>query len=214
MSALNTPPVLPARADPESEEARFLGPLSKRREVNMRWRYFRQEWKKVLPPLQVLVEKTDSGEPKITASLEALQASNVQPVGLQGVGVMEEVQALARSPSKAPYTPSGSSHQSGTGFDDASSRPLPQFESHLPRRFLRRRYQELLGRLPVLTYKPGLNPPKSLEQASARYQVSLSEDAIKHTLRSTPSRIPEISTVDLAWFDMGSDQKISRRKEH
>lgn len=36
---LITPPALPARADPNSEDARLLGPFSKRREANIRWRY-------------------------------------------------------------------------------------------------------------------------------------------------------------------------------
>ncbi|OBZ79295.1 hypothetical protein A0H81_00776 [Grifola frondosa] len=60
---LATPPKLPNRADPTSEEARLLGPFSKRRQVNIRWRYFTQEWKKLYPPLQVtLKEETSSGE--------------------------------------------------------------------------------------------------------------------------------------------------------
>lgn len=45
------PPNLPAKFDPESAEAKALGRLSKRREVNLRWRFFTRETAKVYPPL-------------------------------------------------------------------------------------------------------------------------------------------------------------------
>ncbi|KAF8898926.1 hypothetical protein BD779DRAFT_48542 [Infundibulicybe gibba] len=65
--ALNSPPLMPARANPSSEEARLLGRLSKRREVNIRWRYFTVEWKKIRPPLEVVVKDIshDQGSPHI-----------------------------------------------------------------------------------------------------------------------------------------------------
>ncbi|KAJ7293404.1 hypothetical protein C8J57DRAFT_1490821 [Mycena rebaudengoi] len=43
---LACPTTLPARADPASADARLLGPFSKRRETNIRWRYFVAECKK------------------------------------------------------------------------------------------------------------------------------------------------------------------------
>ncbi|KAJ6627104.1 hypothetical protein B0H10DRAFT_1780292, partial [Mycena sp. CBHHK59/15] len=52
---LDFPTTLPARANPASDDAWLLGPLSKRRETNIRWRYFVAEWKKVRTPLQVVV---------------------------------------------------------------------------------------------------------------------------------------------------------------
>ena len=46
-----TPPKLPPRADPSSEEARLLGPFSKRREANIRWRFLSGFREKVYAPL-------------------------------------------------------------------------------------------------------------------------------------------------------------------
>jgi hypothetical protein len=91
---------LPARADPLSDEARLLGPLSKRREVNLRWRFFTDEWKKVIPPLQLTCKEalsTGKGvqEPSSTESLARL---GLRPVGMQGLGVLEHVEHLARPP--------------------------------------------------------------------------------------------------------------------
>ncbi|KAG1875566.1 hypothetical protein DFJ58DRAFT_675490, partial [Suillus subalutaceus] len=121
---LSFPPILPQRADPNSSDAQILGPFSKRREVNARWKYFRQEWKKVLPPLQISVspsrEVGDEG-----SDLGTLTA--VRKIGFDGTTVLEELVQLTTKPKNA----------SG---------------AFLPRRWLRRRYQELLGRLPILTF--------------------------------------------------------------
>ncbi|KAF7320274.1 hypothetical protein MKEN_00812000 [Mycena kentingensis (nom. inval.)] len=48
------PTSLPERADPNSAAARIFGRLSKRREVNNRWRYWKNESLKVHPPLEVM----------------------------------------------------------------------------------------------------------------------------------------------------------------
>ncbi|KZT52551.1 hypothetical protein CALCODRAFT_87392 [Calocera cornea HHB12733] len=48
---ISRPPTLPARADPTSEDAHLFGPLSKRREKNIRWRYFGGLIKAVYVPL-------------------------------------------------------------------------------------------------------------------------------------------------------------------
>ncbi|KAG8988048.1 hypothetical protein FRB90_002996, partial [Tulasnella sp. 427] len=54
------PPILPAKADPNSEDAKFLGPLSKRREVNLRWRYYKEQVAAARAPLQPLAETSDN----------------------------------------------------------------------------------------------------------------------------------------------------------
>ncbi|KAG1759002.1 hypothetical protein EDD22DRAFT_783169 [Suillus occidentalis] len=85
---LSFPPILPERADPNSSDALILGPFSKRREVNARWKYFKQEWKKVLPPLQISVspsqEVGDQGS-------ELGASAAVRKIGFDGTVVLEEL---------------------------------------------------------------------------------------------------------------------------
>lgn len=208
LSALKNPPLLPDRADPKSEDARLLGKFSKRREANIRRRYFNQEWKKVLFPLQVAVEEqTGSGETKLTASPDALQKFGVRPIGMQGSGVVEEVEAHATSPWKVASSP----HTSESGVTPV--RRTPRFESRLPQRFVRRRFQELLGRLPLLTYQPSEKTSPTSVKSAAQYQVSLSPNAVKHTLRFAPTRLPEANPVDLAWLETPTEPRAKRNKQ-
>ncbi|KIK48437.1 hypothetical protein CY34DRAFT_20834 [Suillus luteus UH-Slu-Lm8-n1] len=130
---LSFPPILPERADPNSSDALILGPFSKRREVNARWKYFKQEWKKVLPPLQISVspsqEVGDEGS-------ELGASAAVRKIGFDGTVVLEELVHL-------------------TTKSENTSGASP------PRRWLRRRYQELLGRLPILTFFSSPNDLKT-----------------------------------------------------
>jgi hypothetical protein len=48
---LKLPPSLPARADPQSEEARLLGPLPLNREANIRWRHFANLRDRLVAPI-------------------------------------------------------------------------------------------------------------------------------------------------------------------
>jgi hypothetical protein len=48
---LVTPPTLPERADPTSEAARLLGRLSRRREVNIHWRYLARFRTRLVAPI-------------------------------------------------------------------------------------------------------------------------------------------------------------------
>ncbi|KAL4070786.1 hypothetical protein J3A83DRAFT_4358888 [Scleroderma citrinum] len=162
------PSTLPERADPRSEDASVLGPLSKRREVNIHWRYFSAEWKKVLPPLQVSVEpppsKEDSGH----------DASFPRPIGFEETNLLQQVLDLAGCTYISP--PSAErEHNPGTFAIHSHSTP---FDSKLPVRWLRRRYRELLGRLPILTY----------HQAGSRVsQLGLLDEEDKVWLRDTLS---------------------------
>ncbi|KAF7306759.1 hypothetical protein MIND_00467600 [Mycena indigotica] len=91
--ALETPPTLPARANPKSEEAKLLGPFSKRREVNIRWRHFVKESRKVKPPLQVTVNDS-SGSVKTEATREV----GIRSLPMQDWGVFEDIETHATSP--------------------------------------------------------------------------------------------------------------------
>ncbi|KAG6860245.1 hypothetical protein C0995_013738 [Termitomyces sp. Mi166 len=188
--SLDFPPALPPRVDPSSEDARLLGPFSKRREVNIRWRYFTKEWKKVFPPLQVAVK--DSTSECDRTSTEDLSRAGVRALGMQGRGIYENVQAVA-GPLTVPRPLTRKERLSrGTEVDIS-------VQSRHPSRWLRRRYQELLGRLPILAYTPTRDKNK---QSSGRYSVSLSSNALAPALRHDPSRYPEVEPVaDLEWLE-------------
>lgn len=140
---------MPERAKPDSEDARVLGPFSKRREVNIRWRAFVKEWKKVFPPLQVVLRDRASGT--MEAGHTALASAGVRPVGFQNIGLYEEtilVPGLARQ--RPPLPRRERKAQSARSDSDADSQDQPP-GSLLHRRFIRRRYQQLLAQLPILT---------------------------------------------------------------
>lgn len=172
---LSFPPILPERADPNSSDAQILGPFSKRREVNARWKYFRQEWKKVLPPLQISVspsqEVGDEG-----SELGALAA--VRKIGFDGTIVLEElVQLTTKSENTSGASP--------------------------PRRWLRRRYQELLGRLPILTFFSSCNDMKT--KGRSGFSVSSPANALK--ARNQGGSLPYATDDDVAWNQKASGEQ-------
>ncbi|CDO72996.1 hypothetical protein BN946_scf185007.g50 [Trametes cinnabarina] len=189
-AALLHPPILPPRADPNSPEARALGPFSKRREVNLRWRFFQQEVQKTALPLQVVVEEPQSdGSASRKTDGASLARVGIRSIGLQDSGVFEEIEALALPPSKGPL-----SAKDGPRNDVLLEKPKPTFESHLPTRFLRRRYQQLLARIPVLAYVPPRTTPKGVQ--AGKYQVKQSPHAVK---RFAPVHATA-GDADMAWI--------------
>ncbi|ESK98066.1 dna repair protein rad5 [Moniliophthora roreri MCA 2997] len=183
---LSFPPTLSPRAEPSSEEARTLGPLSKRREVNTRWRYFVQEWKKIYPPLDVIVRDATNGSE--SSSRAAVSQANIRDVGFQGQHLLEEIEALVG--------PSYHSRPAPRRGEEST----PSGRERLPR-WLRRRYQALLARLPALVYTH--NPSKS----TGKYSVELSTNAISNRTRDQPCRQPELDTENLAWYQKSLAQK-------
>ncbi|KAG1810257.1 uncharacterized protein HD556DRAFT_1259828 [Suillus plorans] len=168
---LSFPPILPERADPNSSDAQILGPFSKRREVNARWKYFGQEWKKVLPPLQISVLPSrkvgDQGSDLRTPIA-------VRKIGFDGTTVLEELVQLTK-----PKNTSG---------------------AFLQRRWLRRRYQELLGRLPILTFIPAQT------KKPGGFSVSLASNALK--ARSQGRSLPCATDEDVAWNQKASGEHV------
>jgi hypothetical protein len=173
---LSFPPVLPERADPNSSDAQLLGPFSKRREVNARWKYFGQEWKKVLPPLQISVspsrEVGDEGS-------ELGASTALRKIGFDGTIVLEELVQLT---TKQKNT-SGASHQ---------------------KRWLRRRYQELLGRLPILTYFSSRKDMNTKKHSG--FSVSLAPNALKARNQGGP--LPCATDDDVAWNEKASGEQV------
>jgi hypothetical protein len=194
------PPKFAPRADPYSEEALLQGPLSKRREVNIRWRYFVTEWKKVRPPLQVLV-KNDSDQAIHNEGTEDVIRAGIRGFGLQGYGVFEEIENLIGS----PWMPKAPTRKGQETREKVSNDSIPRH----PSRWLRRRYQELLGRLPILAYSGRTQDGRSI----SGYSVSLSPRAIAPSQRYTANRLAEVDSVDLAWLTQADreDQKCTAK---
>ncbi|KZT30766.1 hypothetical protein NEOLEDRAFT_1083128 [Neolentinus lepideus HHB14362 ss-1] len=183
-SSLITPPILPPQVDPSSEEARLLGTLSKRREVNLRRCFFKTQTGRVYPPLQVVVREQTKvpGSVAESSSHDALTQAGIRGMAMQGAGVFEEVLQLADS----------GSH----------SRPINPFSSSLRPRFLRRRYRELLGSLPILTYN---YPPTLKGSQRSPYEVSLASNALTKSIPRTARGVPSIDADDLAWIKFSSE---------
>ncbi|KAH7930547.1 hypothetical protein BV22DRAFT_1054706 [Leucogyrophana mollusca] len=201
---LSFPPTLPERADPTSKDAALLGPLSKRREVNIRWRYFTKEWKKVLPPLEVSVADHTSSEGDEAVHKHVAKAG-IRPIGFQNTIVLEELLELAGHPWKRQQSTRRRKHDP----DIVASPPVSPFDGHLPTRWLRRRYQELLGRLPILTFYQ--QPPKVTE-GRGRYDVSWASSALIPS-RSHSTRLPYVGDGDMEWIRLAEGKGRERSEK-
>ncbi|KAI0756776.1 hypothetical protein C8Q80DRAFT_1090443 [Daedaleopsis nitida] len=200
---LLVPNTIPAeRLDPNSPQSRILGPFSKRREVNARWKFFLQELQKTHYPLQTVLQpraaSDDSEERRFDSG--SLARAGIRSIGLQGSGVFEEAEALACPPALVHLD-----NNADVESTAAKRSFRPTFESHLPQRFLRRRYQQLLAQTPVLTYllseRDNSSDPvtPSLAQASRKpghFNVALSPNASRRLgiIHSTAD------SIDMAWI--------------
>jgi hypothetical protein len=174
-SALRTPPTLPEHADPSSQEARLLGPFSRRREVNIRWRYHTGELKKTYFPLELTRPTIDD-------------TCRLRGTGAEELKLLEEVERLARSPHDG--TPRPRRERRTVPDQKSVSQPFEaEFDSSLPRRFLRRRYRELLSRIPILT-------PNG--KTSTGCSTALSPLALSNATR--PLRIGQGTEDDVDWI--------------
>ena len=195
-SHLLSPPTLPPRATPSSKDARLFGPLSKRRDVNIRWRYFSCQWKRLYPPLEVSVKQ--QGTQEISSQEDALLDARIRGVGMQTAGQLDEVKSLAGPASEKPPVP----RRIDQIYLPCTHTPAADRRS-LPNRFLRRRYRELLGRIPVLTYTyvPGESVTSSNGYPTGQYEVSLARTALSPYVRQETVHSQELDAVDLAWFE-------------
>ena len=192
---LRHPPLLPPRADPGSSDARILGPLSKRREVNLRWRFFKKETAKVQPPIEVsrihVVQASKSHDKSAeTSTTEGPEAGDMErptppSVGFQGTSVLRDLEAIAfpnpNIPKRARDPP----------LQGATNTALPISTVN---RFIRRQHRKLLGKVPILTYFKHPNSP------IGKYEVSLSPLVYSDSLAMLTSTVPMADEADLAWL--------------
>ena len=195
-SHLREPPTLPSRADPSSEDARLFGPFSKRREVNIRWRYFSEHWKRLYPPLEVSVKKR--GERETSSQEDAILGARLRGVSMQTAGLLAELMSLIGSGSERPPAP----HRIDPVYLPRSASRVADSQV-LPNRFLRRRYRELLGRIPILTYSyvPGQPGMGTKDCPAGKYEVSLAPNALSPHIKHETARSKVLDDVDLAWFE-------------
>ncbi len=133
-----------------------------------------------------------------TSSQEgALLSAKIRGVGLQTAGLLDEVKSLAGSASERPPAPRRVDpiylpHTHSSTADRRSTL----------NRFLRRRYRELLGRIPVLTYSyvPGESVTSSNGYPTGKYGVSLDPTSLSQYVRQEAVHSQELDSVDLAWF--------------
>ncbi|GLB35981.1 hypothetical protein LshimejAT787_0302690 [Lyophyllum shimeji] len=204
--ALVDPPTLPARADPSSKDAKLLGPFSKRREVNIRWRYFTQEWKKIRPPLEVVVQDASLGGTYKGTSRHDLLRAGIRGMGMQGYGVFDDVETVAGPAIVSKPLTRKERVTTTTNLDARATSPT---KLRHPSRWLRRRYQELLGRVPILTYSRYKDKDG---RVSGRYCVTLSVNALAPSIRFGPSRSPEVNAVaDQEWLRL-ADKNLGMKK--
>jgi len=162
----------------------LLGRLSKRREYNIRWRFFKREWKKVYPPLQL--------SPQPPADHTNTHTLSDPPVisGFQNAVILQELLALAGSLSRLPDLPIKQSRLQQTQITSDTN----PFDGRLPLRWLRRRYQALLGRVPLLV--PRFSPQDNFKRS---YDVQLPDNAMT-TSRPHSSRFRVADAEDVSWI--------------
>lgn len=187
-AALKNPPTLPERAlNPSSGEARILGPFSKRREVNIRWRYHTGEIRRTYYPLELTEPDHHPHE----------NHDLLRKTGLEKLHLLTEIEQLARSPRNGrPFPrrqPSGTQQNVQTCLsqpDQAKFDPSPS----LPPRFLRRRYRELLARIPILV------PDKT-----AKFSVRTSWSPLALVSSQRNIQYPGVPDEDMKWLAAASE---------
>lgn len=160
----------------DPEDRVLLGSLSKRREHNIRWRFFQNEWKKVYPPLAVPRQ-----HPAHHTNLHTPPRAPLN-FGDQSFSPLQDLLVLAGLPSPDPSS-KGGNQQGASPFDGG-----------LPVRWLRRRYQALLGRIPLLIARP--SPP---DNSKCTYDVLLAKNAIS-TSKPHPSRLRFVDVENVLWM--------------
>jgi len=200
-SSLIHPPKLPERAiHRDSEEARLVGPFSKRREVNIRWRFFSEEIRKIYPPVEVYQEDLEE-KPQGT--------HNFAGYGFQEgmVKHIEELSGLNRSPTIPRREKQGLTALQSLRDRSLSDGHEAQHErsnvAPLPTRWLRRRYRELLHTVPLVSQRLG-------KGKKLGYSVQLSPNALGGHTQTTIARIGRAKPTDLEWIEKSS--VLSSRK--
>jgi len=178
------PRELPTRADPSSDEARIFGPFSKRREVNIRRRFFKKEVKKLLPPIHAL--KGDTTQQDSQARVDLLDALKTS--------LFAETERLVGELCKAPTR---TRRERKDELLEHRSPPIST-DRH-PSRWVRRRYRWLLSRLPQLVYHG---------KGDSGIGVQISPRTFS-PYQKTLVHLPEVDSTTLSWMQMPTSERKS-----
>jgi hypothetical protein len=194
---------MPERGRPGSRDAELIGPLSKRREVNILWRAYTHEVSKAIPALELGIQEGPRNAAPISKSPDDLARHGLRSLGMQGSGLIEDCVAISRSTHEyEPMTRRQKIHLEKNGVN--TSNALLN-EGRMPR-FFRRRYQSLLSRLPVLTYHPrdrdsqDKKDRKNSNIKDSEYSVGLHPYAIMPGVRFKVPFTRPVSATDLEWI--------------
>ncbi|TFY68133.1 hypothetical protein EVG20_g3688 [Dentipellis fragilis] len=213
---LKKPPIMPQRVDPKSEEARLFGPLSKRREVNLHWRYFKLQRGKLRIPLSL----SEEGPPAPDGS--AIQRA-AHTFGLHGVNMLEDVARFAGRHGTRPPLPRRQQKAPSDTIEGSFSEAVAH--GHPPgaaiSRQLRRRYRKLLRDLPTLTLIRKSRKHTQAGSAPEDYRVSLHPNALPSSSQRNPEQLPDGDFVDSAWaqrsggsaVDGGGKRRARKQKQ-
>ena len=138
------------------------------------------------------------GTSETSSKEDALLGAKIRGVGLQTAGHLDEVKSLAGPASEKPPVP----RRIDQIYLPYTHTPATDRRS-LPNRFLRRRYRELLGRIPILTYSyvPGKSVTSSSDFPTGKYEVSLARNALSQYVRQETVHSQELDAADLAWME-------------
>lgn len=178
------------QADLSCEEAILLGGPSKRREKNLVKRFFRQEVQKVYPPLGVDVQEGQTPE-----------EVGIRGGAAQGLGLQKDVELIIGAAWKSPQL---TRRERQDKCKDTLTSQQSQSEQR-PSRWLRRRYQSLLSRLPRLMFTPGANA------GLGHYAVERSSLALGDIYSTRGRLLPVAAASQLAWFESAPDQSRVRK---
>lgn len=223
-SHILNPPALPLRADPDSTEAKLLGPFSKRREVNIRKRYFGIETRKILPPIETSVRYLDaSGDVQEDNSVKQISKLGLQAGGFQGTKLLDNLRDMSGFAIRSRSLTRRERKQlmGQINLDPEQNEDLkPGTKLALPTRFLRRRHQSLLGRLPILArvFRDAGENSDTTAKTPVKFDVVMDKGAIHHTLRHGSARLVDTDDINMAWLIRAQEEdkqimKKGREKE-
>ncbi|PVG02373.1 hypothetical protein CPB86DRAFT_575935 [Serendipita vermifera] len=155
------PRTLPDRANPNSEDAKLLGPFSLRRVKNIHRRFFKEQTSRVLPPLEVSSTFSDS-------ELKALKF-HVPKTGLEKFTPVKKLIQLASPLISTPNLPPEEATKGAT-FS-------PMRLGNKSQRWLRRRYRELLAEIPQVTIEPSSLNSSSSNRKGRHQRAHATDDS-------------------------------------
>ncbi|CAE6525851.1 unnamed protein product [Rhizoctonia solani] len=206
----------------------WLGKLPERRERNLWWNWWREEPTKTLMPAEIEVIEP-SPDISTTPSLEFTTSLRLRQLGLpvaktQESGLIRRAEEYSKSYT-IPKAPRRSTEQPSEGQDQD-----PKTTMNLPpqSRFMRRRYRELLSKMPLLSFRPtsssqvpptiapdstlhNQNSPLPSSPPSGKFSVSVSPLAATPGPRSRTT-YSLMTQEDRKWIERARESKRSISK--